>query len=243
MTRRICVWSGPRNVSTALMYSFAQRRDTTVVDEPLYAAYLATAGRREDHPAWEDVLASQPTDPADAIRTGMLHEPGTEVLFIKNMAQHWRTFNVNLLEHFTNILLFRHPVLVARSFDKIVESPTPEDLGYPQQLEILNALRARDLPVHTLDSTAVRNDPETTLTSLCEKLGLPFDATMLHWPPGPKPADGVGAPHWYGNVHQSTGFVPDAATIPDPGHLPDHLQGTVEECFPMWDQLAENVIF
>ncbi|MEM9478178.1 MAG: sulfotransferase family protein [Verrucomicrobiota bacterium] len=242
MTQRICVWSGPRNVSTALMYSFAQRSDTTAVDEPLYAAYLATAERREEHPVWREVMASQPTDPTEAVRQGMLHDPDTDVLFIKNMAQHWQTFDVNLLDKFTNILLFRHPVLVARSFNKIVEAPTPEDLGYPQQLEILDALRARDLPVITLDSTAVRNDPESTLTTLCQKLDLPFDPAMLQWPPGPKPEDGTWAPHWYGNVHKSTGFVSGASTIPNPETLSDHLQDTVERCLPLWEKLTESRI-
>jgi len=239
--KRICLWSGPRNVSTALMYSFAQRPDTIVVDEPLYASYLDRAPRRDEHPVWEKVIASQPTDLNKAIEQGMLAESQHEIRFIKNMAQHWRGFNPNLLEKFESILLFRHPALVARSFDKIVTTPTPEDLGYPMQLEICSALQERGLPILALDSSAVRNEPERELSSLCERLAINFDPAMLSWNPGPRPEDGVWAGEWYGNVHRSTGFLAEDSKPPELKELPESLHAVVSECIPMWEELNSLV--
>jgi hypothetical protein len=237
--KRICLWSGPRNVSTALMYSFAQRADTRVVDEPLYAAYLSGAGahRAQAHPTTKHILASQPQDLEWAVGQGMLGECDRSVLFIKNMAQHWRGLDAALLPRFANVLLFRHPALVARSFDKIVASPSPDDLAYPMQLEIANEMEARGLPVIGLESARVRNDPERELRLLCERLDLPFDDGMLNWEAGPRPEDGIWAPYWYANVHASTGFSPDLSEPPAVDDLAPHLQDVVRQCLPMYERL------
>ena len=237
--KRICLWSGPRNVSTALMYSFAQRADTRVIDEPLYAAYLSGAGahRAQAHPTTKNILASQPRDLEHAVAQGMLGECGRSVLFIKNMAQHWRGLDPDLLPRFENVLLFRHPALVARSFDKVVAAPSAEDLAYPMQLEIANEMEARGLPVIGLESARVRNNPEQELRLLCERLNVPFDNGMLSWDAGPRPEDGVWAPYWYTNVHASTGFSPDLSNPPAVDDLAPHLRDVVRTCLPMYERL------
>ena len=238
-TNRICVWSGPRNVSTALMYSFAQRADTRVIDEPLYSAYLSGPGahRAQAHPGAEEVISSLPSDPDVAIREGMLQETGCPVYFIKNMAQHWGCFPEELLPEFANVILFRHPALVARSFDKVVEAPVAADLGFPQQLEILNGLRRMGLPVVSAESERIRNAPEQELRRLCEGVGIDFDPSMLSWDPGGRPEDGIWAKHWYANVHASTGFSPDHAGVPDLEDLPERIRPVVEECLPIYEEL------
>lgn len=239
--KRICIWSGPRNVSTALMYSFAERLDTEVVDEPLYGAYLARSDRREEHPNWKKVMASQPTNLGEAVEKGMLRLSNMEVLLMKNMAHHWRGVDVSLLGHFKNILLFRHPALVARSFDQIIEAPSAEDLGYPQQIEILDELTRQELPVYGVDSSEIRNATEPTLKKLCRELDLQFDERMLSWEAGPRPEDGVWAPHWYANVHRSTGFVRESIEVPQVEALPEKLQDVVLECLPYWERLRETL--
>lgn len=241
-TKRICLWSGPRNVSTALMYSFAQRSDTRVIDEPLYAAYLAHTDKRSRHPDWQAVMESQPSDLTEAVARGMLNELDRDVYFIKNMALHWRGFPRNLLEKFHHVFLFRHPALVARSYGQVIDAPDAEDLGYPAQLEILSELQARRLPFTGIDSTQLRNDPRGILTRLCEHLGIPFQEAMLHWQPGARPEDGVWAPHWYSSVHTSTGFSPDHSTPPSTDELPENVRSTVSQCLPMWQELSQHAL-
>lgn len=224
------------------MYSFAQRPDTRVIDEPLYAAFLQKSARADEHPGAAEVMAEQPHAMADAVRIGMSNDCDRPVYFIKNMAQHWAGFDADLLENYENVLLFRHPALVARSFDKVVAAPTPEDLGFPQQMEILDALIARKLPVIAVNSAAVRNFPEETLKDLCGKLGIDFKQEMLSWKAGEKDYDGVWAKYWYGNVHQSTGFAPDHAEVPAIEDLPENLREVVVNCLPYYQRLSEAAV-
>ena len=229
-TLRIAMWSGPRNLSTALMRSFENRRDCSVVDEPLYAAYLATTGI--EHPAREEVLASQDADPAAVVRELTTGEVRTPVQYQKHMTHHLLPEAprepMSTLRH---AFLVRDPERVLTSYAKVRDEPTLEDLGLPQQVELYETFGG---PV--VDAADVLRDPRATLTSLCEALGLDFDAAMLSWPAGPRDTDGVWAPHWYAGVEASTGFAPESPGSGDP--LPERLRPLLERCRAYYEALA-----
>ncbi|MEV0717677.1 HAD family hydrolase [Asanoa sp. NPDC050611] len=229
---RIAMWSGPRNVSTALMRSFGARADCAVVDEPLYAAYLAVTGL--DHPGRADVLASQPTNWAEAV--DRLRQPsGKPVRYEKHMAHHLLPeVGRSWLAEVTNAFLIRDPAHVVASYAKVRGAPTLADLGYPQQVEIF---RAHGGPV--LDSARLLQDPAGQLRKLCAELGIGFDEAMLSWPPGRRDTDGVWAPHWYAAVERSTGFAPYR---PEPASVPDELAHLVVAARPHYEELAAHAL-
>ena len=208
MTKRIAMWSGPRNLSTAMMYSFAARGDTAVVDEPFYAAYLAQTGL--DHPMRDVVLAHQSTDVRDVVET--LEKPLLEPIFYqKHMTHHILPgWPLGWLGGVVNVFLIRHPARVVASYVAKREAPTLEDLGFVQQVEIMS--RVAD-PI-VIDASDVRADPAKALAALCARLGIPWTPKMLHWPAGGHPDDGVWASHWYGAVHKSTGFAGPEGDLP-----------------------------
>ena len=239
MTVRIAMWSGPRNISTAMMRAWENRPDTAVIDEPFYACYLAETGL--DHPGREDVLAAQPTDwrAVVASLTGSVPE-GREIYFQKHMAQHLLPgMGRDWLGAVTNAILIRHPDEVVASYvqrrpDVSVE---PEELGYPQQMEIYERVTAdTGTPPPVLDAMDVLEDPRRMLGLLCDAVGVPFSEAMLSWPPGRRDSDGVWAPHWYAAVERSTGFAPyRAPTEPlDPCWRP-----LADACMPAYRRLHE----
>ena len=204
-TTRIAMWSGPRNVSTALMYSFAARGDCAVWDEPFYAAYLDATGL--DHPMRDEVIASQPTDLAAAVATLSLPLPaGHGVHYAKHMSHHVsRDMDLGWTLGFRNVLLIRDPAEVVASYVRARESCEPDDIGLHQQVRLLDAL-PEEPPV--IDAGDFLRDPEAHLRWLCDWLGVEFTDRMLSWPAGPRDSDGVWAPHWYDAVLSSTGFEP-----------------------------------
>ncbi|KHD73376.1 hypothetical protein [Actinoplanes utahensis] len=230
MTIRVAMWSGPRNISTAMMRSFGSRADTVVVDEPLYAHYLALTGL--DHPGREAILAAQPTrwqDVAAALTGPAPGAPGVQ--YQKHMAHHLLpAIGRDWLGGLTHAFLIRDPGHVITSYAKVRGEPTLDDLGYPQQLEIFRTFGG---PV--VDAADVLHDPERTLGLLCDALGIPFDPAMLHWAPGPRPDDGVWAPFWYAAVHASTGFAP---YDPSPADVPAHLRPLADAARPYYEELA-----
>jgi hypothetical protein len=227
---RIAMWSGPRNLSTAMMRSFENRPDCTVVDEPLYAAYLAATGL--DHPGREDVIASQPTDPAEVVRSLVSGPLTTPLQYQKHMTHHVLPgIDRGPMAALAHAFLVREPERVLTSYAKVREEPTLEDLGLPQQVELFETFGG---PV--VDAADVLRDPRTTLGLLCAALGVPFDEAMLAWPAGPRDSDGVWSPHWYAGVEASTGFAAYSPGSGDP--LPDHLQPLLERCRPYYDALA-----
>jgi Sulfotransferase domain len=235
---RIAMWSGPRNISTAMMRSFGNRPDTVAVDEPLYAHYLDVTGI--DHPARDEVIASQSRDwrEVTAWLTGPIPD-GRSVWYQKHMTHHLiPEVGLGWLSGVTSAFLIREPAAVVASYAKVRGEPTLEDLGLPQQLDLFR--RCADLAGEApavVDAGDVRRDPRGVLTQLCAAVGIPFDEAMLAWPPGPRPEDGVWAPHWYAAVEASTGFEPYVARDPD---VPAHLLGLLERCQPYYDELAPH---
>src|SRR5947209_4731081 len=228
------MWSGPRNISTAMMRAFENRSDTIVVDEPLYAAYLDRTGI--DHPAREEVIASQPTDLPTAI-SGLSAPllPGCTVHYAKHMAHHVsRDMDLHWTLGFRNVLLIRDPAEVVASYIRSRESCEPEDIGLPQQGWLMELWDEHGLEVPILDAGDFLRTPEPHLRWLCDWLGIPFTARMLAWPPGPRESDGVWAPHWYTAVWSSTGFEP---WRPRSTTLSDHDATVAETCRAIYDAL------
>jgi hypothetical protein len=233
---RICVWSGPRNVSTALMYSFAQRSDTRALDEPLYAHYLSVTGA--DHPGKEEVLASMEKDGERVVRDVILGPCDRPVLFMKHMAHHLVNIDRSFLKKTINVLLVRDPRYVLPSLAKKLPSPQLRDTGLAIQCELLQQLQEWGQEPPVLDSSDFFPDPARILNTLCARVGIPFEEAMLRWPAGPHPEDGVWAPHWYHTVHRSTGFEP----IPQSESFPPHLNSLLEECRPYYERLKAAAI-
>lgn len=233
---RFAMWSGPRNISTAMMRSFGNRSDAAVVDEPLYAHYLAATGIA--HPGREEVIAAGETDwrKVAAWLTGPV-PGGKRVWYQKHMGQHLLPeMGREWTSELTNCFLIREPREVIASFIKVVERPTAAALGLPQQVELFEAERARTGRVPpVIDSRDVLENPRGVLTKLCEAVGIPFEEGMLRWPPGRRETDGVWAPHWYASVERSTGFGPYQ---PRDEPVPRELMGVYEECREAYEALA-----
>jgi hypothetical protein len=231
---RVAMWSGPRNISTAMMRAFENRPDAVVVDEPLYAAYLDRTGI--EHPAREEVIASMPKDLSVAIaRLSEPLPPGRTVHYAKHMAHHVsRDMDLRWTLRFRNVLLIRDPAEVVASYVRSREACEPEDIGLPQQgwLSELWDEHGADVPV--IDARDFLLDPEGHLRWLCDWLGIPFSDRMLSWPPGPRDSDGVWAPHWYAAVWASTGFEP---WRPRQISLSDHDAAVAEACRPIYAAL------
>lgn len=213
---KIAMWSGPRNLSTAMMYAFAARGDAAVWDEPFYAAYLAATGI--DHPMAAQVIAAGEPDPARvaAACTGPIPQ-GKPIWYQKHMTLHMiPAFDRGFMANLTHVFLIRHPARVVASYAKKRESPTLADIGFVQQAELFDQVADRlGAAPPVIDSLEIRADPRASLAALCAALGIPFTQAMLSWPAGPKPHDGAWAPHWYNAVHASTGFDAPEDAPPD----------------------------
>ena len=238
MTTPICLWSGPRNVSTALMYSFAQRDDMLVVDEPLYGHYLRVSGA--DHPGSADVMAAMNCD-GDAVIRDLLRQQSDNAsrrLFIKHMAHHLVAIDPGFLLDTCNIFLVRDPLEMLPSLVVQVPQAQLADTGLKRQWELYADLcDARQRPA-ILDSRELLLDPDGVLRQLCVYLGHEYTPAMLEWPAGPRPEDGVWAPHWYHAVHKSTGFSPYKAKT----EFPEHLEPLLAECQPWYNRLFARAI-
>lgn len=222
--------SGPRNVSTALMYSFAQRTDTRVWDEPFYAVYLRKTG--VPHPAADDVMRALSSDEKE-VRSAILSAEGA-VQFLKNMAHHMEVLDNPVLAPARNIFLIRDPRQILASYAKVIARPVMRDLGIAYQYTLFSRLRQEGADPLVLDSGALLENPEAMLKALCERCGLKYEQRMAHWPAGPKPCDGVWAPHWYANVHATTGFQKQ----PDSNRsLPRHLDDLLSEARNIYEKL------
>ncbi len=229
------MWSGPRNVSTALMRAWGNRPDTAVVDEPFYAYYLQTTG--ENHPGAEEVIADGETDWRKVVArmTGQAPD-GKRIFYQKQMTHHLLPeVDRGWLRGLTNCFLIRDPAEVIVSYLKKNHEPTASDLGFPQQREIFECVRAETGAVPpVIDGRDVLENPERTLRQLCAALEVEFDGAMLSWPPGLRATDGIWAKHWYGEVEQSTGFRPyEKRDVV----VPEKLREVCEECREIYESL------
>ncbi len=218
----IAMWSGPRNLSTALMRSFAQRADTQAWDEPFYSAYLKATGFQ--HPMREEVIAAGIADP-ELVAKACMSEPlaPKTVFYQKHMTHHMLPgFPVDWIDGITNAFLLRSPEQVLASYVKKHESVGAGDIGFAMQRRLFERAADRsDKAPAVIDSTDIRNNPQKALTALCASLGIAFDPAMLSWKTGPAPEDGVWGSHWYDAIWKSTGFAPPEGEI---AALPPHLQ-------------------
>jgi hypothetical protein len=237
---RLALWSGPRNISTAMMRSWGNRPDTFVCDEPLYAHYLNATGR--DHPGAREVIAAGETDwrRAAAWLTGPVPE-GKTIFYQKHMTHHLLPdMGRDWLGALTHGFLIRDPRAVIVSYIKKNRDPTVEDLGFVQQAAIFDWVRERTGVVPpVLEAHDVLDAPEAMLRRLCAAVGVGFLPAMLSWPPGLRPTDGVWAAHWYPEVETSTSFRP-ARTEADP--VPARLRGVYEQCLEPYQRLYAHRI-
>lgn len=224
---KIAVWSGPRNLSTAMMYAFGNRADFTAMDEPFYAPYLAKTGL--DHPMSDAILAAHEIDPEKVALT--CSDAGDKPhKYMKHMPHHMLAgFPMDWAEQCVNVHLIRHPARVIASYVAKRENPTLGDIGYVPQSRLYD-----DIGGIVIDSEGIRQNPEKALKKLCGQIGLPFDPAMLAWPAGPKGFDGVWAKHWYSAVHQSTGFAGSEGPLPQ---LDGKAAELLEQALPYYDRL------
>jgi len=231
------MWSGPRNISTAMMRSWENRPDTVVVDEPLYAAYLSRTGI--DHPAREEVIASQPADLDEAVAA--LSEPlpeGKSVHYVKHMTHHVsQEMDLTWSLGFRNVLLIRDPAEVVASYVRSRRACEPEDIGVPQQGWLMEFWDAGEASPPVIDAADFLRAPEAHLRWLCDWLGIGFTERMLAWPAGPRDTDGVWSSHWYDAVRASTGFEPWWSREI---RLSEHDTPVAEACRPAYDTLHQH---
>jgi len=235
--KAVCLWSGPRNVSTALMYSFAERADTRVVDEPLYGHFLRTTGA--DHPGRDDIMAVINCDGPQVMQELLTESPDSpDILFMKQMAHHLVDIDHDFLRRTRNVFLIRDPKEMLPSLTIQLPHAQLEDTGLKMQWQLFTSLEALGQAPAIIDSRELLLDPAGVLRQLCQVLEIEYTDDMLTWDPGPREADGVWAPYWYHAVHESTGFSPYIAK----SHFPEHLTPLLAECRPWYEKLYSRAI-
>lgn len=236
-TKRIYLWSGPRNISTTLMYSFAQRPDAKVFDEPLYGHYLSKTNAKRYHPNADLIINSMECNGAKVINH-MAEDEGAEVLFFKNMTHHLLDLDKSFMKKGTNVILTRSPEEMLPSYHKVIPNPTINDVGYRAHFDLILELTENNTDYVVMDSKKILENPEQELKRLCKHANIPFYKEMLSWPIGPRPEDGVWANHWYHNVHNSTGFMKYQNKKEE---FPFELLPLLEECQMYYDQLIKKI--
>ena len=211
----LAVWSGPRNISTALMYSFGNRDDFEIIDEPFYGNYLIETGL--DHPMREKIILSQPENVTDMIDN--LTKDRSIIgknLYQKHMTHHMvRSVPRGWFDQVKHVFLIRHPARVISSFAKKYNRISEQDIGFKKQFELFLEITERGLKPIVVNSEDIRKKPEETLTKLCDRINLGFQKSMLSWSKGGHIKDGIWASHWYGSAHKSTGFSGPEDTLPN----------------------------
>lgn len=234
------MWSGPRNISTAMMRSWGNRADTVVVDEPFYAHYLLQTGA--DHPGREEVIRRHESDwqRVAAQLTGPV-PGGREIYYQKHMAHHLLDhMHGDWIERLQHVFLIRDPARMLLSLDRVLAAPRLRDTGLPQQLALVQAVeRNHNETALVVDARDILEQPQAMLRRLCAALAVPFDDAMLRWPAGPRDTDGVWAKHWYASVEASTGFAKWQAAGKS---LPARLEPLLAECLPLYAALHERCL-
>ena len=236
MTLRIAMWSGPRNLSTAMMRSFGSRSDTFVSDEPFYACFLKTSGA--DHPMRDEVIVAMDCD-WQSVMTALRGDPpdGSPIWYQKHMWHHMAgPIGYDDFDGFTHAFLIREPERMIASYLRKRDSAAFEEFGMDRQAEFFEREADRlGKPPPVIDANDVLNDPKNILAKLCLALGIAWNPAMLSWEPGRRETDGPWAPHWYGVVEKSTSFGPPER---DPVELPADAQRLADRCRPYYERLA-----
>lgn len=233
-TKRIQLISGPRNISTALMYAFGNRQDCGIVDEPFYAHYLDK--HQVDHPGKEEIIQSQRTEISKVLEEVIFAYCPTDILFIKNMAHHYIGLDPSILNELSNVFLIRDPKQLICSFSQVIPNPTMQDIGIKHEFDLYKHSAAAERKNIIIDAGEVLKNPEKILKQLCDHCQIPFTNQMLNWEAGPRKEDGVWAKYWYKNVHQSTGFKKQSQ---QERSLPEQCIPLFEEAKIYYDQLFD----
>ena len=237
--RIIAMWSGPRNISTALMRSWGSRADTRVIDEPFYAHYLQQTGY--DHPGADEIIRCYETDWRLVVDSLLANGAGAAIFYQKHMTQHVLAhIDRSWLLEVSNCFLIREPRRMLQSFAKVIPNPRIDQTGLPQQVDLFNYVReASGVAPPVLRARDVLLDPEGSLRRLCDALDLPFDPAMLCWQAGRHDSDGIWSKHWYGNVERSTGFAPYTE---DDSLVPANMRELLDECQALYEQIEPYCI-
>ena len=235
---RICLWSGPRNISTTLMYAFAQREDIQVFDEPLYAHYLTNSPAVAYHPGVDEIISSQENDGKKVVEM-MLGNHKKPIVFFKNMTHHLLGLDRSFMKQVVNIILTRNPKEMLPSFAKVIKNPKMKDVGNAIQTQLIDYFDKEKINYIVLDSKHVLSNPKKILTQCCEQIGIDFDQKMLHWKMGARPEDGVWAKYWYHNIHNSTGFK---EYQPKQEPFPKKLIPLLQVCEKHYDNILKKAL-
>jgi len=219
------------------MYSFAQRSDTIVIDEPLYAHYLARSNA--DHPGREEVIRSMESDGEKVVNEIILGNYEKEIVFMKQMTHHLIDIDESFLEKVTNVFLIRNPKQLISSLAQVLNKVEMKDTGIKRQAELYQKLKLLGFNPVVIDSGEILKNPESALKNFCRELHIPFEKSMLSWKPGKRKEDGVWAKYWYENVHRSSGFEKQVTSDRE---LPDELIPLYNECLPFYKKLSDNSV-
>lgn len=235
-TRRIAMWSGPRNLSTAMMRSFGARGDCICVDEPFYAHYLLKTGL--PHPMRDAVIASQPGDWREALPALTTRPCDCRIQYQKHMVQHMLPdMDLGWAAGLTHVFLIREPERVAASFAVKRGLPDPAELGFQQQWLMFRQMADQGARPVVIDSADIRRDPARALTMLCDAIGIGYTDRMLSWRAGPHPEDGVWGAVWYDAVNASTGFAGPEGPLPE---LTGDLARLAAALWPDYEAIAAH---
>lgn len=237
---QIAMWSGPRNLSTAMMYAFGARADCAIWDEPFYAPFLKHSSHV--HPMQDEIFAREETDPHKVAARCIGPIPDNKPVFYqKHMPHHMlEYFPLDWLSEVRNVFLIRHPARVITSYSKKNGDPSLYDIGIEAQAILFSRIvkQFQTYPI-VIDSSDIRQNPPVMLEKLCNAIDIPWDPAMLSWPEGGHPSDGAWAQHWYPEVWKSQGFAPAEPALPT---LPVHLQPVLDAALPYYQRLAEHKI-
>jgi hypothetical protein len=231
--------SGPRNLSTALMYSFAQNPNTRVLDEPFYAHYLRRADVKVAHPGSAEILEALPNTKQEVLALIAGVSKTNKYVFIKGMAHHYLTKKPDYILSWSNMILIRHPEKLLASFAKVIENPTIDDIGIKKAAEIFTYLKARGKTPIVIDSDELLKNPTAYLEKICKLLHIPFSNAMMSWQKGGIEEDGVWAQYWYANVHQSRGFAVQKTSSQI---MPERLSAVLDEAIVYYNILRNHIL-
>ena len=237
MNKSICLWSCPRNVSTALMYSFSQREDTKVYDESLYAHYLKESG--VIHPGRDEILKSQENNGNKVVQNLILKNKSDKIIFHKLMTHFLININTEFLLEVKNIIFIRNPKEIIHSYSKVISSPEMKDIGVKKQYELYHELKKKGIDPIVLDSKYLLINPDVILRKLCLLLDIEFNKKMLHWKEEPIAEDGIWAKYWYKNIHKSNSFIPYSKKEIQ---LNSNLEKLHLKCLPYYNYLTKKSI-